>query len=140
MADRDLVLRRLERNGIIACMALAGAAWVIARGRVEAPLGVLAGGAVVAVSYQGVKSGIDALVGAIAGGAVGPGRRVVGLVKFFTRYAILAGAAYVIMARLKLPPMAVFAGASSLVVAVIVEAFRPAAKPERESLRSSARS
>ena len=36
----------------------------------------------------------------------------------------LAVAAYVIMARLKLPPVAVFAGASSLVVAVMVEALR----------------
>jgi len=33
-------------------------------------------------------------------------------------------AAYVIMARLRLPPLAVFAGASSLVVAVAVEAVR----------------
>jgi hypothetical protein len=48
----------------------------------------------------------------------------IGLVKFFTRYAILALAAYVIMARLRLPPLAVFAGASSLVVAVAVEAVR----------------
>jgi hypothetical protein len=52
------------------------------------------------------------------------GRRARGLVKFFTRYAILALAAYVIMARLRLPPLAVFAGASSLVVAVAVEAVR----------------
>jgi hypothetical protein len=51
-------------------------------------------------------------------------RRALGLVKFFTRYAILAVAAYVIMARLRLPPLAVFAGASSLVVAVAVEAVR----------------
>ena len=47
----------------------------------------------------------------------------VGLVKFFTRYAILAAVAYVIMARLGLPPVAVIAGASSAVVAITVEAL-----------------
>ncbi|PYR03406.1 MAG: hypothetical protein DMG00_26355 [Acidobacteria bacterium] len=51
-------------------------------------------------------------------------RVAVGLVKFFTRYGILAVAAYVIMARLRMPPLAVFGGASSLVVAVMIEAFR----------------
>jgi hypothetical protein len=64
------------------------------------------------------------LVGAMAGGETGRLRTAIGLVKFFTRYAILAVAAYVIMARLRLPPLAVFAGASSLVVAVAVEAVR----------------
>jgi hypothetical protein len=47
-----------------------------------------------------------------------------GLVKFFTRYAILTAAAYVIMARLALPPVAVIAGASSIVAAVAMEAVR----------------
>jgi hypothetical protein len=45
-------------------------------------------------------------------------------VKFFTRYAILAAVAYLIMARLHMPPVAVVAGASSVVVAVAVEALR----------------
>ncbi len=107
---------------------MAAIAWVVARGRVDAPLGVIGGGLLVAVSYRGIKGGIDALVGGMVGdGARGSGRAqaAIGLVKFFTRYAILAAAAYVIMARLRLPPIAVFAGASSLVVAVAVEAVRP---------------
>ena len=124
MAESHPVLRRIERDGIIACVAMAGASWAIAQGEVEAPLGVLAGGALVAGSYRGVKSGIDVLVAAPPQGRAGPRSRVPGLVKFFTRYAILAGAAYVIMARLRLPPLAVFAGASSIVVAVMVEALR----------------
>jgi hypothetical protein len=122
VAESDLILRRVERDGIIACLAMAAAAWVIARGRLSAPLGVVGGGLLVLVSYRGIKSGVDVLVRAMSGG----GRKgiVGGLVKFFTRYAILAGAAYVIMARLRLPPVAVFAGASSIVVAVMVEALR----------------
>jgi hypothetical protein len=131
-------LRRVERDGLIACAVMAAAAWAAARGALDAPLGVLGGGALAWISYHGIKSGIDAMTsagmpaeadakaegpGAKAGGWTA-GRRARGLVKFFTRYAILAVAAYVIMARLRLPPLAVFAGASSLVVAVAVEAVR----------------
>jgi hypothetical protein len=46
----------------------------------------------------------------------------ISLVKFFTRYAILAVAAWVILARVRLPPVAVFAGASSLIIAIAFEA------------------
>jgi hypothetical protein len=100
---------------------MAAGAWAMARGAAAAPLGVLGGGALVWISYRGIKGGIDALTGAGTGGI----KAAIGLVKFFTRYAILAVAAYVIMARLRLPPVAVCAGASSLVVAVMVEAVRP---------------
>ena len=125
MTEHDPLLKRIERNGIVACGAMALAAWAAARWRVAAPLGVLAGGALVAISYRGIKDGIDALVRAPIGGEGGRGGVAIGLVKFFTRYAILAGAAYVIMARLWLPPVAVIGGASSLVVAVMFEALRP---------------
>jgi len=115
-------LRRVERDALIACATIAAAAWAVARGNVQAPLGVFGGGALAWISYRGIKGGIDALTG--AEGAGRGVRMAIGLVKFFTRYAILAVAAYVIMARLRLPPLAVFAGASSLVVAVAVEAVR----------------
>jgi hypothetical protein len=107
-------------------VSLAVAAGIATR-RVDAPLGVLGGGALVAISYRGVKAGISAMVvagDAGVGGEAASRKVVIGLVKFFTRYAILAVAAYVIMARLRLPPVAVFAGASSLVIAVMVEALR----------------
>src|SRR5436190_2156708 len=122
MVESDPVLRRIERHSLIACVVLAVAAAIVTRGP-QAALGVLGGGALVAISYRGIKGGMTALVDVGAGGG---GRRgvAIGLVKFFTRYAILAGAAYVIMARLRLPPVAVFAGASSLVIAVMVEALR----------------
>ena len=119
MAETDDALRRLERDSIIACAALAMAAGVLTR-RVDPALGVIGGGALAAVSYQGIKAGISVLSGQT-------GRRgtiAVGLVKFFTRYAILAVGAYVIMARLRLPPVAVIAGASSFVIAVMYEALR----------------
>jgi hypothetical protein len=115
----------MERNGLVACGAMAVAAWAVARGRLAAPLGVAAGGTLAAISYLGIKGGIEALVGTTRGGEGGRGNTVFRLVKFFTRYAILAAAAYMMMARLQLPPVAVFAGASSIVVAVVVEAIHP---------------
>jgi hypothetical protein len=123
MSETDPGLRRIERDSIIVCVVMAAIAWGIASGQANAPAGVVGGGALVWISYRGIKGGVDAL----ADGAAGGGTRIktaIGLVKFFTRYAILAVAAYVIMARLRLPPLAVFAGASSLVVAVMVEALR----------------
>jgi hypothetical protein len=117
VAETDPGLRRIERSSVIACAALAVAAGVLTR-RVDAPLGVLGGGALVAISYRGIKAGISAVVNG------GSKPVAIGLVKFFTRYAILALAAYVIMARLRLPPVAVLAGASSFVIAVMAEALR----------------
>jgi len=99
---------------------MALAAWAIARGDVAVPAGVFGGGALVWISYRGIKGGVDVLTSRTSGRV----SIATGLVKFFTRYAILAVAAYVIMARLRMPPLAVFAGASSLVVAVAVEALR----------------
>ena len=120
MTEPDPLLRRIERDAILACAALAALAWALARGDVGAPAGVFGGGLLAWISYRGIKGGIDVLTGATR-----PGVGVAaGLVKFFTRYAILAVAAYVIMARLRMPPLAVFAGASSLVVAVALEALR----------------
>jgi hypothetical protein len=119
--ETDPALRRVERDSVIACAAQAVVAGLLT-GRTDAMAGVIAGGGLVAISYRGIKAGISALVDAAGGGT---GRSVVvGLVKFFTRYAILAVAAYVIMARLRLPPVAVFAGASSIVIAVMFEALR----------------
>jgi hypothetical protein len=83
----------------------------------------MGGGALAWISYRGIKGGIDALVDAVERRG-GSGQGVWGLVKFFTRYAILAAVAYVIMVRLRLPPVAVVAGASSIVVAIALEAVR----------------
>jgi len=129
MAEQDPFLRRIERHSVVACGLLAAGAWLLTRGR-AAPLGVVGGGLLVVISYRGIKAGINVLADP-AGDADRGVRTAIGLVKFFTRYAILAGAAYVIMARLRLPPVAVCAGASSLVIAVMVEALRGVTSRER---------
>jgi len=139
-AERDPLLRRIERDALIVCGVTSVAAAVASGDRIAAALGVAGGGTLAWISYRGIKGGIDALVAATSrdgegagpgdvrdgGGASGLGRGSAwyGLVKFFTRYGILAAVAYVIMARLRLPPVAVIAGASSLVIAIMLEAVR----------------
>jgi hypothetical protein len=51
-------------------------------------------------------------------------RAAVSLVKFFTRYALLAIAAYVMLTRLRLHPLGVVIGVSSPAVAAAAEAVR----------------
>jgi|SRR5437899_917537 len=118
--EPDPLLRRVERNAVVACGAMAALAALSSANRVSAALGVVAGGLLAWISYRGIKGGIDAL----AGDRSTRLRVATGLVKFFTRYGILAAVAYVIMARVRLPPVAVIAGASSLVIAVMLEAGR----------------
>jgi hypothetical protein len=119
------MLRRIERNSVGACVAIALICFAASRGDVLYALGAVGGGLIVAISYRGIKAGIDAATLVADRSARARRAVVVGLVKFFTRYGILALAAYVIMARLRLPALAVIAGASSLVVAVTLEAVRP---------------
>ena len=121
MTERDPLLRRVERNAVVACGVMAALAALMSSERGAAALGVLAGGVLAWISYRGIKGGIDALGGGEERTRLGVS---LGLVKFFTRYGILAAVAYVIMARARLPPVAVVAGASSLVIAVMLEAGR----------------
>ena len=110
-------LSTLERDAVLACVAMAVMALLAPFGGRWAALGVMGGGALAAVSYWGLKAGVYGAGGAGSG-------RAVALVKFFTRYAMLAVAAYVMLARLRLPAWAVAAGASSLVVAIVSAAAR----------------
>ena len=80
--------------------------------------GVLGGGALVGLSAWAIRGLVD---GVLRGGGVsGPAL----LVKLFTRHAILALAAYGMMVRLHLDPVAMLAGVSSLAIAVGVAALR----------------
>jgi hypothetical protein len=110
-----MVLRQFERDAVLACLALAALAAVA--GGLGACAGVLGGGGLAALSYRGLKAGVYGGIGPATG-------RGFALVKFFTRYAILAVAAYVMLARLRLPAWAVAAGVSSLAVALGVAVAR----------------
>ena len=137
--EADILLRRVERTAVVLCAALSLAAFAIAGGRVRSALAVLGGGLLVSASYRmilmsaGVLAGAPARAavrGAAAGegdGAAAPSRPartpMLTGAKVAGRYALLAVLAYVMIARLRLPPLGLLAGASSIVAAVSVEAL-----------------
>jgi hypothetical protein len=116
VGERDPFLRRFERDAVLACAALASAALAWPGGGAWLAASVAGGGLLAATSYLFIKGGVDAV-------ATG-GTRPAALVKYFTRYGILAVAAYVMLARLRLPPVGLLVGVSSLVVAAAVAAAR----------------
>jgi hypothetical protein len=122
----DAVLRRVERTAIVFCGAMAIAALAIARGSPWPAVAVLAGGILIATSYWSIKSGVSGLIDAMTprgGGRPRAPRRRIAL-QLAGRYALLGFMAYVMIARLRLHPLGLLAGASSIVAAVTVEAVR----------------
>jgi len=123
--ETDAMLRRFERNQIVASLAMAALAALV--GRFDVALGVIGGGLLMAMSYRAIRGGVDAIVPA---GAAPPSgrrlakRRVLLAARFLGRYALLALAAYVMLARLRIHPVGLLVGAASPVVAVAVEALR----------------
>jgi hypothetical protein len=73
-----------------------------------------------ALSYLSIRDGVTASLGRVADRKA----RRRAQVKFFTRHAILALAAYGMMVRLHLDPLGMLVGVSSLFVAAAVEAVR----------------
>jgi len=124
-SNRQL-LRRIERTAIGLCLAMAVAALIAARGAPGPALGVLGGGLLVGTSYVMLKAGVSSLPEAIAqgGGAVPRAPRFRIGFSLAGRYALLGLMAYVMIARLRLHPLGLLAGASSIVAAVTVEAVR----------------
>ena len=122
----DMLLRRIEVTAAAVCALFAAIALLLARD-VGAALAVIAGGVLAGISYYTIKSATDVVVDAMIGGAGGARvrRRFVWTVaRIVLRYALLAFLAYVMIARLRLHPLGLLAGASSVVAAVSVEALR----------------
>ena len=134
-----MILRRVGRTAVLICATLIVAALILARGRLLPALAVAAGGLLSLVSYRLILASAGGLAGALAPGhhrpaepAAGgtepppPGRRSPALaaVGVAGRYALLVLLAYVMIARLRLPPLGLLAGASSVVAAVSLEAIR----------------
>lgn len=133
------MIERIARHTAIACLliALLFALW---RRTLAAPLGVLGGGLLIGLSFWAIRSTVDALIVLRTGPPRGSGNHEgddaakegetgristgFALVKFFTRHAIVALAAYGMMVRLHLDAVGLLAGVSSLGIAVAVEAFK----------------
>jgi hypothetical protein len=111
----DDLLARLRRNALVCGLAMSVAAVVIARD-LRAGFAVLGGGLLIGISFLSLSGGIEDVAAKRR-----PGRA---LLKVAGRYALLAFLAYVMIARLRLPPLGLIAGASSVVAAAGVEAVR----------------
>jgi hypothetical protein len=117
------MIARLARHTAIACLAIAILFWLWKR-TLAAPLGVVGGGALIGLSFWAIRGTVDTLIGLRSGGETGRISTGFALVKFFTRHAIVALAAYGMMVRLHLDPLGLLMGVSSLGVAVAVEVVR----------------
>ena len=134
----DPALRRFELDAVTACLVMMVTAFALVapwRGTgtaLRVVLGVLGGGLLTAISYRAIKGAAD-LLSAVAAGqraAEAPppvltaGRRAFLTVKFFTRYALLAVAAYVMLTCFRLHPVGVLAGATSPFLAALLQVVR----------------
>jgi hypothetical protein len=112
---RDDPIQRVQREALVSCLVMAALATAIAR-TWWAGLAVLGGGVLIATSLVSIRGGLESLT------AGGRARRAA--LKIAGRYALLAFLASVMIARLRLSPLGLLAGASSVVVAAALEAGR----------------
>jgi hypothetical protein len=124
--ESDALLRRVEYTAIGLCGTMTIAALWLADGSPQAAVAVLGGGLLIGTSYWTIKRGVSNLLDATGArsetGALVARWRIA--LQLAGRYALLDFMAYVMIARLRLPPLWLLAGASSIVAAVAVEAVR----------------
>ncbi|MDQ3068717.1 MAG: ATP synthase subunit I [Acidobacteriota bacterium] len=114
--NADAVLARVARRAFVISAVFTAGALVL--GGVSAALGVVGGSFLTLMSFLLLKRGTARLTDPDAP-SVSKGRVAV---LVLLRYALLAFAAYVMIARLRLHPLGLLVGASSIVTAVAVEA------------------
>jgi len=125
--DTDPTLRAVERNAFaVACVMTVAALFLQPRPQVA--LSVAGGALLVGFSYWTLKRGVSALAAMVSNtpdlDRKPRGKRARELRKLMLRYALLALLAYVMIARLRLHPWGLLAGASSVVAGVSLEAVR----------------
>ena len=124
----DPFFRRMTWSAVFFCLGAAGLALLLT-GNWRMAAGVIGGGLLVGVSLMAIRSSVDTMIAVMTAGdpqvkaqarrrAAGAAFRLVG------RYALLAVMAYVMIARLRLHPIGLLLGASSIVAAATVEAVR----------------
>ena len=117
------MIERIARVTAVACVVIATGFAIWFRNR-AAPLGVIGGGLLIGLSFWAIRGTVDALIRVRSAGETTGKSAAFSLVKFFTRHAIVALAAYVMMVRLHFEPVGMLAGVSSLGIAVAIESFR----------------
>jgi ABC-type polysaccharide/polyol phosphate export permease len=134
--EADSSLRRIQRDSAVIAVAAAMVAVLLQRGRLQGALGVLAGAALMGVSYAAIKGGVTAIVRRAAvtseaspGQALSKRRVAWTLVKFVGRYLLVAVAAWAVLVPLKAHPLGLFAGVTAPIAAIGLEALRLARRP-----------
>ena len=123
----DPLLHRVGRTAIGVCLVMAAVALIVSPSPLMSAAAVIGGGLIAGASYVAIQSGVTALVDRMVGATSPPPRAQTfraAVFKLTGRYALLGFGAYVMIARLRLPPLGLLAGASSIVAAVTVEAVR----------------
>lgn len=130
------LLERVERLALCLTGALLLVAAVVPGGGTSAAAGVLGGATLAAASYWAIKHGVTGIADAIlrqrgpsvdhVGAPSDAARRRPprGFVMFVVRYALLALLAYVMIARLRLPPIWLLSGASVMALAAAIALLR----------------
>ena len=115
-AERRIEYWTLGLGAVVAIVTLLRWGW-------RAALGVALGAALGWINYRWLKQGVATLARLATAQAGAPAPRVPKQVylKFFGRYVLLIGFIYVILSRSWLPAIAVLAGFSTLVAAVVLE-------------------
>ena len=124
--EADPLLRRVGRTAVIVCVLMVALALMFSSTRVRSALAVIGGGLIAGTSYLAIQSGVSAFVERLVASDAPPRRPALrwAVTKLTLRYALLGFGAYVMIARLRLSPLGLLAGASSIVAAVAVEAVR----------------
>ncbi len=118
------MVQRLVRDTALACATMALGLYVWQPDRPRLAAGVLGGGALIGLALWAIMGVVDQVARRGESGEIRAVSGAFQLVKFFTRYGILALAAYGMMLRLRLDPVGMLVGVSSVVVAVAAEAAR----------------
>jgi hypothetical protein len=109
----DGLIARLQRRAALCCLVMAVAATALGRS-VWWGAAVAGGGLLVGISFLSISTSVDQIASR---------RRVAfAVLKLAGRYALLGFLAYVMIARLRLPPLGLIAGASSVMAAAALEA------------------
>ena len=117
------MLDRIVRNTAIGC-ALVAVIYALVRRSWLAGISVIGGGLLLGISYWAIRASVDAAIALRGSGETPSKSRRLPLVKFFTRHAIVALAAYGMMVRLHLDPLGLLAGVSSFAIGVAMEVLR----------------
>jgi hypothetical protein len=118
------VLPRVLRNTFLTCIAMAIAAFVSRPEDPRLAFGVLGGGVLIGLAIWAIRGAVEQATTHDETGEIRRISRTFALVKFFTRHAILALAAYGMMLRLHFDPLGLLVGVTSVAVAVAFEAGR----------------